>query len=167
MSSEFLNEISEFVTLIIAFIIFFWVMKKFAWGPVTRVLDERQQRIEDGFEEIKRKQADAAQLEQKYAARLRDIEQEARTQIQEGIAEGRRVAAELTEQAREESNRIIERAQRNIELEIEKARHELRDELVSMTIQASERLLREKLDETSQRRLVGSFIDELEKQPQS
>jgi F-type H+-transporting ATPase subunit b len=167
MSPEFLNQAAETLVTAIAFIIFFWVMKKYAWGPVTKVLDERQSRIERGFEEIKRKQEAAGALEHQLDERLRNIELEARARIQEAIADGRRLAGEITEKAHEEATQIAERARRNIELEIAKARVELRGEIVTMTIQASERLLRERLDETEQRRLVGAFIDDLERRSQS
>lgn len=164
---ELLTQLSETLTTIIAFVIFFWAMKKFAWGPVITVLDERQMNIEQGFADIERKQAAADKLEQEYAGRLRDIETEARARIQEAIAEGRKAAAEINEKAREEAGQITERAKRNIELEFAKARHELRDEIVAISLQASERLLRERLDEPGQRRLVTSFIDELERRSQS
>jgi hypothetical protein len=63
ISPELLNQASETITTIVAFVIFFWVMKKYAWGPLTVVLDERQRRISQGFEEIKLKQAAAGDLE--------------------------------------------------------------------------------------------------------
>ena len=140
------------------------ILKLFAWGPVTKLLDERQKRIEDGFDEIKRKQADAEKLHEEYAAKLRDIEAEARTKIQAAINEGRRVASEITENAREEAVKITDRSQRNIELEIEKARLELRNEIVALTMATTERLLREKLDEPTHQRMVTTFIEDVEKQ---
>lgn len=167
MSPEFLTQIGETLVQIIAFVIFFWVMKKYAWGPVTDVLNERQKRIEQGFDEIRRKQESAGALEQKLDERLRNIEQEARVRIQEAVAEGRRLAAEISENAHEEANQITERAKRTIELEVAKARIELRNEIVGMTIAASERLMRQRLDGDEQRRLVGSFIEDLERQSQS
>lgn len=167
MPLEFLNQFGETITMIVAFLIFCWIMKKVAWGPVTHVLEERQRRIEAGFEEIKRKQAAAEQLQRQLAARLRDIEQEERAKIQEGVAEGRRVAAEIMEKAREEAAAMSERNKRTIELEIAQARQELREEIVALTIEASRRLLRKELNEAEQRRLVGSFIDELERQSPS
>lgn len=165
-SPELLNQLSETLTTIIAFAIFVWVLTKYAWGPVTRVLDERQRRIEQGFADIRDKQAAAETLERQYQEQLRNIDQERRARIQEGIAEGRRVAAELLEKAREEATHNAERSRRNLETEVAKARLELRNELVTMTIQASERLLRERLDGEQQRRLVTSFIDDLERQAQ-
>jgi F-type H+-transporting ATPase subunit b len=167
MSYEFIWENSELFTQILAFVIFFWILKRYAWGPVTKVLDERQRRIEQGFEEIRAKQADADQLHEDYGAKLRDIEAEARGRVQEAVAEGRRVAAEITENARDEAVKITERAQRNIQIEIEKARLELKQEMIAMTIQTSERLLREKLDDETNHKLVASFIDDLEQREQS
>lgn len=161
MTPELLTQAGEFIVVMISFIIFVLLMKRFAWGPVTQLLEERQRRIEAGFEEIKAKQAKAEELEEQLAARLRDIEHEARARIQEAVADGRRVAAELTEQARAEASEITERAKRNIELEVAKARIELRDEVVALTLGASERLLRQNLDDAGQRRLVSQFLDEL------
>lgn len=167
MPPQIIDQIGPTITTIIAFVIFAGVMKKYAWGPVTKVLDERQKKIENGFAEIKSKQDAAAALEGQLQERLRNIENEARARIQEAIADGRRLSSEITEKAHEEANQIIERAKRNIELEIAKARVELRDEIVGMTIKASERLLRERLDDAGQRRLVGTFIDDLERMSQS
>lgn len=163
MSNEFLAQFGEFLTNVVAFIIFFFLMKRFAWGPVMNVLDERQQRIEEGFADLERKQADAAQLQREYDQRLAHIEHEARTRIQEAIAEGKRVADEIRENAREEADQLLERARRNTELELDKARLELRDEMVAMTMEATERLMREKMrDPDEDRRLVSTFIDDLE-----
>lgn len=164
---EFWTQAGETLTQIVTFVIFFWLLKKFAWGPLLAVLHERQQRIEEGFADIKRQQAAAAAVEAQYQERLRNIEQEARARIQEAIAEGRRVAAELTEQARVEAGQITDRAQRNIAIEVAKARQELKGEIVNLTIEASERLMRKQLDGDEQRRLVGTFIEELERQSAS
>ena len=166
-SPEFLTQISETVTVAIAFIIFVAIMKKYAWGPVIHVLDERQRSIEKSFADIERKKAEAADLERQYQEKIRNIEQERRARIQDGIAEGRRVAAELLDHAREDAAQNAERSRRNLELEVAQARVQLRDELVTMTVKASERLLRTRLDEPEQRRLVTLFIDDLERQAPS
>lgn len=160
--AELWTEFGETITQIIAFVIFVWVMKRYAWGPVINVLDERQAKIEEGFESIRRKQDDAERLRKEYDDRLAEIEQEARAKIQEAIAEGRRVAGELNEEARQEAARITEHAQRNIRLEIAKARQELRDEIVDMTIESTRRLIDETLDDERHRKLVASFISDLE-----
>ncbi len=161
------RQIGEFITQVITFLIFYWVMAKYAWPAVRNLLDDRQRQIEEGFANIERRQAEAERLHHEYAERLRGIEQEARARLQEAVAEGRAVAAEITEAARQETARAAERAQRNIELEIARARVELRDEIVTMTIAATERLLRQRVDTETDRRLLDTFLADLEpKMPQ-
>ena len=162
MSYELWTQIGETVSQLVAFLIFVWILKRYAWGPVSSVIDQRQQDIEDGFAKIEARQAEAEKLHKEYDVRLSNIEKEAREKIQEAIAEGRRVASEIEERARQQAMAIREQAQRNIEIEIAKARVALRDEIVTMTIDASEHLMRRRLDEAEDRRLVGAFIDELE-----
>jgi F-type H+-transporting ATPase subunit b len=162
MSPELQSQLGETITQVIAFIIFFLIMKKYAWGPVTKLLDDRQRQIEDGFADIEKRQADAEALHKDYEKRLRNIEQEASARIQEAVNEGRRVAAEITENAREEARKIAERTQRNMEIELSKARIELRQEIVNMTVTATERLMREQLDPAAHRKQVDRFLQDLE-----
>ena len=162
MTPELWKLVGETITQLLAFVIFFWIMKKYAWKPLLNVLDERQKTIEGEFEDIRQKQGKVDRMRSEYEAHLEKIESEARVKIQEAINEGRRVAAELTESARNESIAMKEQAQRNIELEMNKARIELRDKIVSMTVNASERLIREKMDADMSQRLVNAFMDDLE-----
>jgi F-type H+-transporting ATPase subunit b len=137
-------------------------MKKYAWGPVTKLLEDRRDQIEEGFAEIDDKMAEAQKLHADYQSRLENIEAQAREKIQEAVNEGRRVGAEITENARVESQKITERAQRNMEIELDKARVELREEIVSMTLTATERLMREKLDPDAHRKQVANFLKDME-----
>ena len=153
--------IGETVTQILAFGIFFWILKAMAWKPLMQLLDDRQQAIDDGFEDIKQKQEEAEKLRVEYAEHLKKIEAEAREKIQEAVNEGRRTAEELIVKAQEESARLKEQAQRNIAVELGKARVELRNDVVAMTLSATEKMLREKMDGEVNQRLVATFVDEL------
>jgi len=159
---EFMRQFGEFVTQVLTFLIFYWVMKRFAWPALMGVLDKRQRQIEDGFAQIERKQAEAEKLHLEYEAHLRNIEQEARARIQEAVAEGRRVAAEIGDHARQEARKTADRAQRNMEIELAKARAQLREEIITLTLAATERLLREKLDAAAHRGQVARFLQDLE-----
>lgn len=163
MGNEFIRQFGETITLVVVFVIFFWVMKKMAWGPILKTIDDRQKKIEDGFSEIKRLKHEAEESGKQYEAKLRGIEAEARTKIQEAVNDGRRVAAEITERARTDANEIIEKAKQSMELEIASARKKLREEIVDLTLHATEKLIKERLTESKDRELVGSFIDQLEK----
>lgn len=157
------QAIPQTITVILGFAIFFWVLKRFAWGPILGVLDERQKKIEDSFAEIKRLQDDATEAHGRYEEKLRDIEAEARIKIQEAVADGRQVATEITEKAREDALLIVQKAKQSVELELAQARKQLREDIVDLTLSATERIIHERLTEAKDRELVGSFIDQLEK----
>lgn len=161
---ELWTQIGELVVQILTFVVFFWIMKRLAWIPLLGLIEGRRRAVEEGFADIDRKRAETEKLHQDYAEHLRNIEQEARAKIQEAVGDGRRIAEEIKENARAESQRMLEQALLNIDLENAKARVELRDQIVSMTMMASEKLLRRRVDTEVDRQLVTDFLTDLDKE---
>lgn len=158
-------QISQIITHALGFLIVLWVLRKFAWGPIMNVLEERRQKIKSDFDAAAEKRREAEEAASVYAARMKDIENDARAKLQEAVEDGRRVAAEIREEAREEARKIIEKARADLERDVAKAKVELRNELVSMSLTATERLIRQQLDDEGHRKLIAGFIDELEQAP--
>jgi len=156
-----LIDIRQVVTQILGFLILLWGMKKFAWGPILNTLEARRQKIKGEFEEADRRKAEADATKAKFEQELRDIEALRRTKLQEGVAEGQRVAGEIRTQAQHEAQQRLLRAADEIEREREKAKEAFKDQVIRLAMRASEKILREKLDDPHQRRLVGEFIDEV------
>jgi F-type H+-transporting ATPase subunit b len=158
-------EYQQILTHIVGFLIALWILRRFAWGPLLGVLEERRRKIKSDFDAAAGKRREAEETADRYAARLKDIETEARQKIQEAIAEGRRMAGEIREEARSEAHRIIEKARADLQRDLAKARVELKDQIVGMTVTATERIIRQSLDQEGQRRLIARFVDELEAAP--
>ena len=158
----FYRYAAETLTVIVGFSIFYWVLRKYAWGPVLDTIDERQNKIQEGFDEVKKLQDDAAEAHKRYEEKIRGIEAEARTKIQEAANDGRRIATEITEKARADAAEITEKAKQNINLEVETARKRLREQIIDLTIEATEKIIHERLSEAKDRELVGSVIAEIE-----
>ena len=64
-------------------------------------------------------------------------------------------------QAQHEAQHRLERAQEDIAREHEKAKELIKEEVVTLSIRTAEKILRSKLDDPAQRRLVGAFVDEV------
>jgi F-type H+-transporting ATPase subunit b len=124
-------------------------------------LDQRKEKIEKGFKDIEETKQEVEKLKVEYDKNLKEIEQTARHKIQESIKEAQTLSAEIQADAREESKKILAKARQNVELEIAQAKVELRDEMASLVLSASEKLLREKLDEGKHKILVARFVEEL------
>lgn len=153
----------QVLTHIVCFLIVFWILKRFAFGPILEVIDERRNRIASDLQQAadsrKQAEADHKALEE----RLSHIEEEARARMQELIAEGRRVAESIQESARRDAAEMIQKAQKNIEYETEKAREILKKDVIHLTLEATEHLLKEQLDDAKHRQLIGDFLTRLER----
>jgi F-type H+-transporting ATPase subunit b len=105
---------------------------------------------------------EAERVKAEYEEQLKGIEVQARQRIQAAVAEGQKVAEEIRTNAHREARAITEKAKADLEMEYKKARAELREEMVSMSLGAAERLLQERMDAPEHRKLVDRFLDELQ-----
>jgi F-type H+-transporting ATPase subunit b len=156
-----LIDIRQVLTQILGFLLMLWILRKYAWGPVLNMLEERRQKIAGEFQEADRRKAEADGLKAKYEQDLRGIEAERRLRIQEGIAEGQRVAGEIHAQAQKDAMERVARADDEIAREREKAKEMLKEQVIRLSMRSAEKILRQKLDDASQRKLLSEFIDEV------
>ncbi len=155
-----LIDIKQVLTQIVGFLIFLFLIRKFAWGPVLQTLEDRKAKIAGDLADAERKKAEAAELRAKLEAELRTIDQQARVKIQEAVAEGQHHAAEIRADAQAQARARLERADAEIAGERAKAQKALQEDMARLAVGGAERILRKKLDEAEQRRLIGEFIAE-------
>jgi F-type H+-transporting ATPase subunit b len=160
--SKPLIDLPLVLTQILGFLVLLWVLRAFAWGPLIGLLEERRRKIAGEFEEVERRKADAGALKARYEQDLKGIEAQARQRIVEAVTEGQRVAAEIKTQAHADAAARLARADEEIVHEREKAREVLKQQVAVLSIRTAEKILREKLDDAAQRRLVERFIEEVD-----
>jgi F-type H+-transporting ATPase subunit b len=148
-------------TQILGFLILLWGLSKWAWGPLTAQLEKRRQRIAGEFAEAERRQNAADQLKAKFEQDLRGIDAQARAKLQEAVSEGQKVAGEIRAQANSEAQARMARAEEEMMREREKAKELLKEQVIRLSVRSAEKILRQKLDDASQRKLLSEFIDEV------
>ncbi len=153
--------LAQFVTNVLAFLLLLAILKKFAWGSLLKLIDERRAKIEAEFHSIEKTKQELAHLKVEYQQHLDKIEQEAREKIQLAIQDGRRIAMEIEEDARSHARETLEKTKVTISLEVAKARQELKEQVVDLAIQLTHKVLQQNLDEETDRRLIESFIREI------
>lgn len=153
---------AQVVTNIIAFFVVLFILNKFAVKPILALLDERKETVSNEFSSIERKQAELDSRLKDYEERLRLIDNEARERTNKAIDEGKRAATEIVAEARRQSEELKSKAVSDIRMEMEKARVELRNDIVRLTLGATEKLLQTELNDDRHKQLVGGFISELE-----
>ena len=147
---------------LVCFGITFFVLKKYAFGPIQNVIDERRQRIRQSLEEADRARDEARRLLEEH----RSLMKEARGQAEEVLSEARRVGDAQRERLREEleaeRQRRLEDTRKQVEAETRRALEQLRTEVAELTVIATARVTGKVLDDKDHRRLIDEAIGELD-----
>ena len=145
---------------LVAFIIFVFLLWRFALGPIVRVLDQRQERVRESMEAAQRMQAEL----QATAARNEEVLAEARREAQGIVAAAREASDATIARAREaagaQAEEYLARAEATLRQETEQARQQLRQEVADLAVMAASRILRKELDPTAQVRLIEQTLAE-------
>jgi F-type H+-transporting ATPase subunit b len=145
----------------IGFAIFLWLMARYAWKPILGFMDERRADIAGNFRKIEQEKDDLEKLKRKYQDHLDRIEEEATRLIQEAIKEGQGSARRIEDDARSRAQTILQKARADTERILEEAKLELKDYVVDVGVEAGRKAAMGVLDESSHRRLVERFVEEL------
>ncbi len=151
------------IWLAIVFSLLLLILYRFAWGPITKALDDREHRIGESMQQAEKALAEARQLQADNERARREAEQEAQRLLRDAREEADRLRGEEVQKTRESIQQMRDQAQDEIEREKDSALDALRAEVADLAIQAAEKILQTNLDAPSQRRLVENFIDDLPK----
>ena len=147
---------------ILCFAITFFVLRKFAFGPLQNLIDERRKRIRESVEEAERARAEARSLLEEHRALIG----QAKSEAGEILAEARKVADSQRERAREEieadRQRRLEETRRQIDAETTRALEQIRAEVADLTLAATAKVTGKVLDRDDHRRLIEDAIGELD-----
>jgi len=147
---------------LIAFAITFFVLKRYAFGPIQKTIDERRERIRAAVDEADHAREEARELLEQHRQLIADAKGES-TAI---LADARKVADAQIERAKEEAEaervRRLEETRRQIEAETKRSLDLIRSEVADLTLEATARVTGKVLDAEDQRRLIDEAISELD-----
>jgi F-type H+-transporting ATPase subunit b len=153
------------LTQVVGFLVVLWLLRKYAWGKLLAFTEKRRQHIASEFEGIERTRAEVDGLRRKFDEELAGIETTRRARIEKALHEASAIASQLRDDARREAVDMRVKATQDIELEMEKANLAFRDHMVSAVIGATEKIIRQRLDDAQHRRLINEFLDEVASRP--
>lgn len=154
--------IEQVLTQIVAFLIMYLVLKKFAWKPLLKLMDERKELIASDFESIKNGKNEIQAIKDDYKNRLKAIEDESKVKIREAVNEGHRLAEEIAVQARLDAKAILNKAKLEMEKEIRDAKNHLKDQMVGISMSLAKKVIREELDLKKHNDLIQEALQQVE-----
>jgi F-type H+-transporting ATPase subunit b len=147
---------------LICFAITFFVLRKYAFGPIQRAIDERRERIRKTVEEADHARAEARELLEQHRALMANAKSEAAEILAEARKVGDAQIARVKQEADEERQRRLEETKRQIEAETKRSLDLIRTEVADLTLEATARVTGKVLDAEDQRRLIDEAIAELD-----
>ena len=148
---------------IVLFVVFTFVLSKFAWGPLLHMIEEREKGIKDAVEGAERSAAEAKDLLEKHKEMLREAGREREEIIKKALKEADVLKTDLQTKARTESEAMIGRAKEQVQREKQLAILELRQQVADLAVEAASRIVKSSLTPEAQRQLVDDFIKDLPK----
>ncbi len=156
-----LPEMKEVIWFTLAFIILFFLMKKFALPPVQKTMQERSDKIRNSLEEAEQVRDEAQNVLDQYKRQLADARQESNRIIDEARQTAESLRSDLMERAESEVEELRRRAREEIAAAQERAASELQSRVGTMAIELAEKVVESNLDREANMRLIESYIDQV------
>lgn len=149
-----------FLIQLITFVLAFFVIKKWAVGPITKIMDERHKTIEAGVNLGDQMKKDQVAMEAKVAETLAGARTEADGIIASAHETSRQTVREAEEKARDKAAGVMKAAEQRIAADTKQARQQLEGELVGLISEATEAIIGEKVDAKKDAELIDRALKE-------
>ena len=153
--------IGDFILIAGSFLLLIFLVKKYAWGNITSVLDERAEKISsdiDGAEEARKK---AEVLASKREAELAGSRTEAKTIIENAKETAEKSKADILAEAKLEAGRLKEKANQEIAQNKAEALQSVKGEVADLTVSLAGKIISQNLDSHAHKELIDQYIDQL------
>ncbi len=143
---------------IVTFLIMVAILKKIAWGPLLKALDERESKIKADVEAAEKGRAEMERVKAEYEVQMQGIESRAKALLLEAEQKGSQVREGILKDAEAQAKKLQERARQELEAEKERLVRELRTQVGDMSVEIAEKLMRKSIDKKVQEEALADFL---------
>jgi F-type H+-transporting ATPase subunit b len=141
------------------FLILLYILKRFAYAPMLRFLDDREGRIKQGLKDAEAATQKLTETEAAQKAVLAEAQKEAKGIVEEAVAAAKRRDAENLEKTKDEVARMLAASQAEIVAEKTRMLEEAKQELADLIVAATEKVTKEKIDASKNKELLEKAIN--------
>ena len=147
-----------YIWTIITFLLLLYVLAKFAWKPLLKMLEDRENLIKSSLKDAEKAKLELESLTQESEA----ITAKARSEAQSILAESKSAAEKVKEdtiaKAKEQASKIRDDAKKQIEVEKDKAISDIKQEVVNLTLSVAEKLINKNLNDADNKSLIEESL---------
>jgi F-type H+-transporting ATPase subunit b len=146
----------------IIFLLFFFILKKFAWKPILNAVKARDEMIKGSLASAEKARKEMARLQSDNEAILKKAREERESILREARDVRDKLIAEAKGRAIEEAEKIVEKARTGIEREKNAAMAEIREQVANLSIEIASKLVGEKLKQSGeQEKLIDGYLKDI------
>ncbi|MBN2647779.1 MAG: F0F1 ATP synthase subunit B [Thiotrichales bacterium] len=146
---------------IIAFVLLIWFVNKVLWGPLSKLMEDRQKKIADGLSAAEKGKHELELAEQKAKEVLKDAKAQAQNVLSQAEKRGSEIVEDAKVKATEEAERIKAAAQAEIEQEVSRAREQLRKEVASIAVSGAEKILGKEVNAAAHNDMLEALVKQI------
>ncbi len=143
------------------FLFLFFMLRKFLFNPVMKMIDDRQKEIDDLYKDAEDAKKDAQAKQQEYDRKLSAARQTSEQLVREAVARGQSREEEILRQANAQASAMMDKAADDIAREKKKAVNDAKDEISVIALSIAGKVVGRELNDADHARLVDGFIEEL------
>jgi F-type H+-transporting ATPase subunit b len=152
---------SELLVSLVSFLVLFIALWKFALPPITKMLDERADKIRESLEKAEETRVEAERLLDEYKAQLAEARQESNRVIEQGRKVADTMKDEIIAKANEEREALLVRAREEIQGEKRAAMAELQAQVADLSVAVAGRVIGQTLSAADHKALIEKYVAEV------
>ncbi|MDQ6985733.1 MAG: F0F1 ATP synthase subunit B [Candidatus Dojkabacteria bacterium] len=144
------------------FLVFFFILHKFVFGKIAKIIEERNNKIETGL-----KDAEAAKQAKNHAEEtaldiVREASEKANTIIAESKSSANKEVSEIKDKAQIEIKDMKDRAKKQLETEKQEVMGEIKEKTADLAIQATEKIIGEKINDKKDKEIINDYLNKID-----
>lgn len=155
-------EWSTFIAQILSTLVLFIVVKYFLFKPVTVMVNERKEKIQNDVFEANKRMQDVEELKSQYTLKIENAKDEAKRIVNAAKHREDEFKKETLKEVKIEVEGLFLKAKNDIQVQKEKAMNAVKYEAVETAVVMASKLVNESLNEDTHREVIKKFIDEVE-----
>ena len=156
----FLPDPGLFIWTVITFLIVLAILRWKAWDPLINTLEARAKQIEESLSKAEKVTAEAEQQAEKNEKFLNAARKEAQGIVSKARDAGDKLKQKLETDGKNQYNSMLEKAKDQIDAEKQKAMNEIKNTVVDIAIQASEKIIKRNLNDDDNKKIIERTVEE-------
>ena len=152
-----------FVWTILTFLVLLGVLAKFAWNPLLKMLQDREELIRSSLEDAEKAKMELERLNTEGQDIINKARSAAQTILSEGKAASSKMKEETLSSAKEQAKVILTEAEKQIQIEKDKAIAEIKSEVVDLSLSVATKLIKKNISREDNQALIDDSLENVTK----